>query len=276
MFKRAQLATFCMVVESESLTAAAERLFCVPSNVTKKLKELEMACGVTLFERERNRLSLTPEGRALYHKAKRFLAIEERARAQLEQDPVQGELRLGALDIALSHHLPQKLAHYRAQNRRVQLSVVQGYSLDLEFQLQKGALDVVFSDGPIEHPQMQSRRAFQERLVFIGGACRPALLAKSDLYVYSRQCHYRHLVEAWLQKQQVIPAALLEVECYDVIFACVTAGLGYAFVPESLARQRKVAYIECGNEMRSDIYAIWRKASDSRILHDFIDAVIRH
>ncbi|MEB3019367.1 LysR family transcriptional regulator substrate-binding protein, partial [Streptococcus sp. R4] len=84
---------------------------------------------------------------------------EERARAQFEQDPVQGELRLGALDIALSHHLPQKLAHYRAQNRRVQLSVVQGYSLDLEFQLQKGALDVVFSDGPIEHPQMQSRRA---------------------------------------------------------------------------------------------------------------------
>ena len=62
MFKRAQLAAFCMVVESESLTAAAERLFCVPSNVTKKLKELEMACGVTLFERERNRLSLTPEG----------------------------------------------------------------------------------------------------------------------------------------------------------------------------------------------------------------------
>ncbi|ENZ5483684.1 LysR family transcriptional regulator, partial [Serratia marcescens] len=57
MFKRAQLATFCMVVESENLTAAAERLFCVPSNVTKKLKELEMACSVTLFERERNRLS---------------------------------------------------------------------------------------------------------------------------------------------------------------------------------------------------------------------------
>ncbi|MEG7469679.1 LysR family transcriptional regulator, partial [Serratia marcescens] len=150
MFKRAQLAAFCMVVESESLTAAAEQLFCVPSNVTKKLKELEMACGVTLFERERNRLSLTPEGRALYHKAKRFLAIEERARAQFEQDPVQGELRLGALDIALSHHLPQKLAHYRAQNRRVQLSVVQGYSLDLEFQLQNGGLDVVLSDGPIE------------------------------------------------------------------------------------------------------------------------------
>ena len=72
MLKRAQLVTFCMVVESESLTAAAERLFCVPSNVTKKLKELEMACGVTLFDRERNRLSLTPEGRALYHKAKRF------------------------------------------------------------------------------------------------------------------------------------------------------------------------------------------------------------
>ncbi len=102
------------------------------------------------------------------------------------------------------------------------------------------------------------------------------VVGKSDLYVYSRQCHYRHLVDAWLQKQQVIPAALLEVECYDVIFACVTAGLGYAFVPESLARQRKVAYIECGNEMRSDIYAIWRKASDSRILHDFIDVVIRH
>ncbi|MGP0910966.1 LysR family transcriptional regulator [Serratia sp. CY81593] len=41
MLKRAQLVTFCMVVESESLTAAAERLFCVPSNVTKKLKDLE-------------------------------------------------------------------------------------------------------------------------------------------------------------------------------------------------------------------------------------------
>ncbi|MCR3845056.1 LysR family transcriptional regulator, partial [Pseudomonas aeruginosa] len=60
--KLSQLGFFCAVVERGTIAAAAEQLHCVPSNITTRLRELEGQLGVALFNRERNRLLVTPEG----------------------------------------------------------------------------------------------------------------------------------------------------------------------------------------------------------------------
>ena len=59
----AQLEMFCAVVEEGTIVAASRRLNCVASNVTARLKELELLVGQELFLREKGRLTLTPEGR---------------------------------------------------------------------------------------------------------------------------------------------------------------------------------------------------------------------
>ncbi|MCP1268160.1 LysR family transcriptional regulator [Aeromonas hydrophila] len=268
-----QLAAFCKVVESESVTAAAALLFCVPSNITKKIKELESEFEVMLFTRDRNRLLLTPEGRTFYQKAKQALQLEEQGRQLFTGDQLRGTLHIGALDIALSHHLPTQIAAFRTQYRDIQLNITPGYSLDLEYQLLKGERDIIFSDGPIQHPLLQSRLAFPEELVLIGVESDPALLSQRDLYVFTHQCHYRHQIDRWISQHAVIPRAVLEIESYPVIFACVRAGLGFALVPKSLAESEHLAYSVQPERIHCDIYAIWRCAHASPLLQDFIQSI---
>ena len=111
--KLSQLGFFCAVVERGTIAAAAEQLHCVPSNITTRLRELEGQLGVALFNRERNRLLVTPEGRLLYRHARRLLALADETAALFAGDEAHGALRVGALDVGLANHLPHRLARYR-------------------------------------------------------------------------------------------------------------------------------------------------------------------
>ncbi|MBF3041625.1 LysR family transcriptional regulator, partial [Pseudomonas aeruginosa] len=84
--KLSQLGFFCAVVERGTIAAAAEQLHCVPSNITTRLRELEGQLGVALFNRERNRLLVTPEGRLLYRHATRLLALADETAALFAGD----------------------------------------------------------------------------------------------------------------------------------------------------------------------------------------------
>jgi DNA-binding transcriptional LysR family regulator len=264
-----QLKALCAVIEQGGVSKAADTLFCVPSNITKKIKELESEFGLCLFHRERNRLTLTAQGRAFYQKAQQYLALHERGQSLFYDAPIAGELRIGALDIALSHHLPAPIARYRSSHPEIKLHIVHGHSLELERQLQAGELDLIFSDGPIEHPLMSGILAFTEQLVLVGAAL--AQIPQQTLYAFPATCHYRHLIEARLNKQGIKPEALLEIESYPIIFALIQAQKGCAFVPESLAKAQELPHY--GEPIQSNIYALWRKGAICDLGRGFIEEV---
>lgn len=64
---------FVKVVETGSISAAADRLGVAKSAVSRRLKELEEHLGVELFHRTTRRMNLTDTGRAFYHQSIRIL-----------------------------------------------------------------------------------------------------------------------------------------------------------------------------------------------------------
>lgn len=243
--KLSQLGFFCAVVERGTIAAAAEQLHCVPSNITTRLRELEGQLGVALFNRERNRLLVTPEGRLLYRHA-------------------------------------QRLARYRRESPGVELHIRPEHSLLLERLLMEGELDLIVTDGPIEHPLLASRLAFRERLLRVTPADLPAPtpedLASLELYVFGHTCHYRRQVDRWPAESGIQPRATLEIESYPSLFACIEAGLGFACVPESFvarmpsARRGFHAEPVAGLDS-SDIHFVWRKQQASPLIQGFIDSI---
>ncbi|RRI32180.1 LysR family transcriptional regulator [Pseudomonas aeruginosa] len=280
--KLSQLGFFCAVVERGTIAAAAEQLHCVPSNITTRLRELEGQLGVALFNRERNRLLVTPEGRLLYRHARRLLALADETAALFAGDQAHGALRVGALDVALANHLPQRLARYRRESPGVELHIRPEHSLLLERLLMEGELDLIVTDGPIEHPLLASRLAFRERLLRVTPADLPAPtpedLASLELYVFGHTCHYRRQVDRWLAESGIQPRATLEIESYPSLFACIEAGLGFACVPESFvahmpsARRGFHAEPVAGLDS-SDIHFVWRKQQASPLIQGFIDSI---
>lgn len=98
MDRFADMQTFVRVVESGSISGAAERLDIAKSAVSRRLAELEARLGVQLFHRTTRRLSLTDSGRIFHERCVRIL--DEVDEAELAVSAAHRELR-GALRVAL-------------------------------------------------------------------------------------------------------------------------------------------------------------------------------
>jgi DNA-binding transcriptional LysR family regulator len=89
---------FVRIVDSGSLTAAADALHVSVPSVVRSLAALERAVGVRLLNRTTRRSSLSDEGREYYERCRRVLSEIEAADAALSARRVQpkGRLRLTA------------------------------------------------------------------------------------------------------------------------------------------------------------------------------------
>jgi DNA-binding transcriptional LysR family regulator len=98
MDKLRAMQIFVQIVESGSLTAAADSMRMSPPTVVRSLAALERATGVRLLNRTTRRLSLTDEGREYYERCKRVLGEIDEAEAALSARRAlpRGRLRITA------------------------------------------------------------------------------------------------------------------------------------------------------------------------------------
>ncbi|MGM8850647.1 LysR family transcriptional regulator [Salinicola halophyticus] len=89
---------FIAVVDSGSITAAAERLEMTVSGVSRALNRLEQKLATTLLRRTTRRLELTDEGETFLAHCRRILAAVEIAEEAIvgHHDQPQGRLRVNA------------------------------------------------------------------------------------------------------------------------------------------------------------------------------------
>ena len=109
MDRFADMQMFVKVVESASISAAAERLNVAKSAVSRRLAELEARLGVQLLQRTTRRLNLTDSGRSFYERSLRILADLEEAELAVSQahGALSGKLRVALpLSFGLLHLVP--------------------------------------------------------------------------------------------------------------------------------------------------------------------------
>ncbi len=109
MDRFADMQMFVKVVESASISGAAERLDVAKSAVSRRLAELESRLGVQLFQRTTRRLNLTDSGRSFYERCLRILADLDEAEQSVSQQhgALSGKLRVALpLSFGLLHLVP--------------------------------------------------------------------------------------------------------------------------------------------------------------------------
>nr|HPI99013.1 LysR family transcriptional regulator [Synergistales bacterium] len=65
-----QLFSFCTVVEEGSFRSAAEKMYISQPSVSQHISNLEKYFNVSLFDRQKRKIRVTPEGRLLYDVAR--------------------------------------------------------------------------------------------------------------------------------------------------------------------------------------------------------------
>jgi DNA-binding transcriptional LysR family regulator len=276
-----QLELFKAVAEEGSITAAAQRLHRVPSNLTTRIKQLEQELGVDLFIREKLRLRLSATGWTFLDYTKRILELVEEARQAASGSEPQGIFTLGSLESTAAVRIPGLLADFHQRYPKVELDFTTGPSGEMLDGVLAGRISAAFVDGPLHHPGLEGIELFEEEMVLITPSSHAPVNRAQDVsartvYAFRQNCSYRRHFEAWFKADLATPGRIFEMESYHGILACVTAGAGVAMVPrsmlESMPGSRNVnVYPLCEDFRYLNIWLAWRRGVRSPALNALID-----
>ena len=119
-----QLRAFCHAVRTLSISKAAERMHLSQPSVSLQIKALEQEMNTVLFERRGPRISLTPEGRALYELASPLVeGIDSLPDAFAERcgNLDTGEIHIAAGESTILYLLPGFVERYSAEYPGVEI-----------------------------------------------------------------------------------------------------------------------------------------------------------
>ena len=237
----AELKIFKTVAEQGGITKAAAALNRVQSNVTTRVKQLEVRVGAKLFHRQGRRLVLSSEGKVLLAYADRMLRLSAEAQAALKGHGPHGVFRLGTLESTAATRLPPVLARYHRSHPAVRLELVTGTSGALVDRVLRGEIEAAFVAEPFPGKNLETQHAFTEELVLITPrghrrVARPQDIDERVVLAFTTGCSYRRRLEAWLGRSSVVAERVMEYGSYHAITACVAAGGGIAVVPKSVLR----------------------------------------
>jgi DNA-binding transcriptional LysR family regulator len=233
------VAIFKAVVEEGGVVRAAARLHRVPSNVTKRIRQLEEYLGVRLFRRQGRTLNLSAEGRTLHNYSLRLLRLADEAVHELRTGKAQGTFRLGALESTAGTRLAPILSRYHAKFPDVVVELVTGTTGALIHRVMNFDIEAAFVSEPFTSSELKSVAVFREELVLItskqtANVQKARDLGRSTIIAFAHGCSYRKRLEEWLGSENVLPERALEFASYQGMIACVAAGTGFAIVPKSV------------------------------------------
>jgi DNA-binding transcriptional LysR family regulator len=151
-----ELQVFVSVIESGSISAAAEQVGQTPSAISRTLSRLEAKLETTLINRTTRRMDLTEEGKFFLEKAKHILAqmddLEERL--SLRQHTPAGRLRINAASPFMLHAVVPYVAEFRALYPDILLEL---NSNDLIIDLLEQSTDVAIRIGTLADSTLHAR-----------------------------------------------------------------------------------------------------------------------
>jgi DNA-binding transcriptional LysR family regulator len=226
-------------VDEGGIIAAARKLHRVQSGVTTRIKQLETSLGVTLFIRDKRRLTLSPEGEIFLGYVEQLLRLAEQARQAVLGDAPRGVLRLGTLESTAASRLPPLLAHYHQQYPAVRVELETDTTDALVEGVVSRTFDAAFVIGRVQARGLEAMGTFDEEVVIVAPQSHPVIRCAQDvrtdtIICFPIGCAYRRLLHAWLAGGVVVPEKVLELSSYHAIVACVASGTGIALVPRSV------------------------------------------
>lgn len=167
------------VADTGNFNKAAHLCHISQPTLSMQIKKLEGYLGLPLFERDKKRVLVTAAGEKIIAHARHIMDSERAIRtiARLEQNPLEGEFKLGAIPTLASYLFPTLLPRVTKSLPKLKMLLVEEKTTTLVEQLSAGILDAAFLALPIE----------DDRLVGIPLFSDPFLLAVNSAHKLAKK-----------------------------------------------------------------------------------------
>ena len=219
------LRSFAAVVDLGGLSQAGRRLGRSQSAISLQMKRLETQVGEPLFLRAGRSLDLSEAGEQLLAYARRILALNDEALADLRGAPVEGRLRFGTQQDFTDSWLPTALARFAERHPAVRLQISVGKGTSYLKALERGRFDLVLVLGLGNRPTAE--HLGQLPLTWIG---RKDFVWRDGeplpLVTFEGWCRFRRRALALLDEAGIPWRIVLTSPSLAGLWAAASAGLG--------------------------------------------------
>ncbi len=156
------------IAQQRNISRAAEKLFISQSALSIYLKKMEKELGVSLFIRNNNTLTPTPEGELFVATAKEILRLEQELYAKIS--PSFNQLSTFGISSELGMRIFSGVfSEFQRSHPSFKVSIVDSRAELLMEKLKAGTIHFILvpSQFPVNEPELQCEMLKAEKLVFV-------------------------------------------------------------------------------------------------------------
>ncbi|ECB9832934.1 LysR family transcriptional regulator [Listeria monocytogenes] len=232
---------FNKVAELKSISAAANELHHLQSNMSNKIKNIEKQFQTQLFFRHSNGVELTKEGEKIYQQFKKMILLWEETIDIINNE--EETISIGITQSSLPMEFNTIIKEFYQQFPNKKLSIVSGSTSELIPKITNRELTIAYvaeleKENLFQDSQIISQTLSWDKLVFAGntaGKSVQKILAEERLYVFSKQCYSYRALAALINDFNIPNVSISEINIPETLVEICNNELGIGIIPESIA-----------------------------------------
>jgi DNA-binding transcriptional LysR family regulator len=246
-----QLELFLAVMDSPSMTRAAEKIHLSPGAVSLQLHNLADELHTDLFVRRGKRLIPTPAALRLAERAKEVVRMMGHIQQEFENDLTKDvrPFHFATGVTTLIYQLGRPLRELRKRFPKAEIRVTVGVTEEMVAGLLDRRFDLALISLPVPEADLKIIPLFDEELLIVRpsankvgsghvGSMRTAELADVPFLLYPNRSNVRLVIDRFFSEIGVTPRVLMEASDTEAIKRLVESGFGYSILPEHALRGR--------------------------------------
>ncbi len=246
-----QLELFLAVMDSPSMTRAAEKVHLSPGAVSLQLHNLAEELHAELFVRRGKRLVPTPAALRLAERAKEVVKLMGHIQQEFENEVTKDSrpFHFATGVTTLIYQLGRPLRQLRSRFPSAEIRVTVGVTEEMVAGLHDRRFDLALITLPIPEDNLQIIPLFEEELLVVRpstkktasshiGTLRADELANVPFLLYPKRSNVRRAIDEFFKEIGVQPRVQLEADDTEAIKGLVESGFGHSILPEHALRGR--------------------------------------
>lgn len=240
------------IEELKSISAASKRLYISQPTLSQFLKKYEDDLGSPIFIRTKQGLKLTGEGRIFLDTARNILELERDMRNRLADmtENLNGTIVFAVSAQRAPFLLPHVLPEFSRRYPQMKVNIVEKRTKDLEYELQKGSIDLGILIPPLTNHALDCEVFMDEEIVLAVPRDMPLTaqihrqpgrlpwidpkeLADNTFLLYDINNRLYDFANELFSRCQFRPARSLTFQNLTLIARLASAGMGITFLPET-------------------------------------------
>lgn len=239
-----QLELFLAVMDTASVTQAAQKMYVTPGAVSLQLHNLAAELRTELFVRAGKRIQPTPNAHRLAEHARNVMNQVRQIEQEFENNPDRDvrPFRFATGATTLIHRLGRPLRLLKKKYPDTEIQVTVSPTEEIVAGLLARQFDLGLISLPVTNEQIKILPLFEEELLVLRpsharvpgsrvGTIGVEELAGAPFVLYPKRSNMRSIIDQFFRQAGISPRVIMEADDTEAIKSLVESGFAYSILP---------------------------------------------